>query len=542
MRRRVLFSLFVFALFGVLVEGGLRLAGYQGQPDRTVSWSPEHVPPSPPFFPTLEVEGHPYRAARTPSQPHPWSSEKPANTLRIVALGGSAVHGYGFTRVGSWPDKVEERLVVDGADVEVLNLGAIAWSSQQLVMLVKEALALQPDAFVVYSGNNELLEWVGARQYLPEPELRRWVRSTTWARRLRTLRSYRWMAEALSERPGVWGQTDFRQAEPIPMVERAPITDADRAFAEGQLRHNLRRIVELAGDIPVVVSTVPLNLAYQPADTQDPCVEAQSEATGQADRLLQEGRRDEAFALAEAAFSACPDPMQAWHWGSALRRHGEVELAREWLERAMLLDASPNRAAPYLSEVVGDLDGVLLVDGAAAIAAMSEDGLVDFGQIYDHCHPTPEAHTVLASAIGEVLAEHFDGRLVEPPVAAEGHVDAWLGPAEFPLDPETERPGWYRVLEQERLKDAAAWNQQGVVAWHVLDGSCAEGRVPCLSDAVRAFRRALEDDPTLCVAHANLGRVFFAIDHPSAAEELEIAAACGDERSAWYLERLSRRR
>lgn len=537
MRRRVLFSLLVLGLFGALVEGVLRLAGFQGSPDRSVSWSPEHVAPSPPFFPILEVEGHPYQAARTPSQPHPWAVEKREDSLRIVALGGSAVHGYGFTRVGSWPDKVEERLVVPGRRVEVLNLGSIAWSSQQLVMLVKEALALEPDAFVVYSGNNEFLEWMGARQYLPPDEFRRWVRATTWARRLRVLRSYRLLAEALSEQPGVWGQTDFRQAEPVPTDQRGPITDADRAFVVGQFRHNLERIVELAGDIPVVVSTVPANLAYQPADTQNPCVEAQADATGEADRALQEGRRYEAMELGEAAFEACPDPMQAWHWGSALRRHREVELAREWLGRALLLDASPNRAAPYLSEVVEELDGVLLVDGRAAIESATDDGIVDFGQIYDHCHPTPASHSLLAEDFGAVLADQFGGALVEPPVPAEGHVDAWLGPEEFPLDPETERPTWFTELEETRPKDAAQWNQQGVVAWHVLDGSCPEGRVPCLSDAVFAFRKALEEDPELCVARANLGRVFYAIDHPDAVAELEAAAACGDERSAWYLSR-----
>ena len=534
MRRRVLFSLIVLGLVALLVEGGLRVVGYQGDADRTVSWSPEHVPPEYAYFPRLEVEGHVYQTAATPSQPHPWAVEKPANTLRIVALGGSAVHGYGFTRVGAWPDKIEERLVVPGHDVEVLNLGAIAWASQQLVMLTKEVVELQPDAVVVYSGNNEFLEWAGARQYLPEPELRRWVRRTTWARRFRMLRSYRLLASMLSEQPGVWGRTDFRAVESIPPADRAKITQADRDFAAAQLRHNLGRIRDIAG-VPVFVSTLPLNLAYQPAEEHTPCVVEQADATGEADQALLEDRRDEALAMGEAAFEACPDSMQAWHWGSALRRHGETELAREWLERAMLLDSSPNRAAPFLSEVVEELGGVTVVDGAGALAALSRDGLVDFEQIYDHCHPTPDAHTVLAETLGAALAEHFGGSLTEPVPAVEGHVDAWLGPGAFPGDPESERPLWYSELEPET---AEQWNHAGVVAWHVMDGNCANGRLPCLADAVRAFRKALELDPELCVAHANLGRVFFAVDHPSAREELEAAVACGDARSGWYLERL----
>ncbi|MCP4809668.1 MAG: hypothetical protein GY913_28370 [Proteobacteria bacterium] len=543
MRRRLLLSLFslaatlgVFAVF----EGGLRVVGYQGEPDRTVSWSPEHTPPEPPFFPVLTLDdGHPYRAARTPSQPHPWAEQKPAGVHRFIALGGSAVHGYGFFRSASWPDKLEERVAIPGGDVEVLNLGAIAYSSQQLVMLMKEARELEPDGVLVYAGNNEFLEWAGARRYLPEPEFRRWVSGVTMARRLRGFRTYRLLASFLSEQPGVYGQVDFRQVEPIPDVERAPMTADDRQFGETAFRLNLQRLVELADGVPVFVATPGTNLAYQPSETDAACVPEQSERTGAADRALQDGRVDEALALADEAFEACPESKQAWLWGEALRRHGETELARTWLERAMLLDASPNRAPPYLVQIVEELGGITLVDGKGALEELSADGLIGWDQVYDHCHPTPQGHDALA----EAFAAAINRPTLPPPTPPDGHVDGWTGPEPWPLDPETERVEWWLASVSAEKTTAADWNHQGLLAWNTHDGSCVEGRNPCFDDAVTAFERALEVDPTFCVAHANLGRLYFAVGHPAAGDELDAATACdpADERSAWYAARLSGR-
>lgn len=543
MRRRLLLSLFsLVATLGLLgaCELGLRVAGYQGQPDRTVSWSPEHTPPEPPFFPVLTLtDGHPYRAARTPSQPHPWAVDKPVGVSRYIALGGSAVHGYGFFRSASWPDRLEAGLASPGADVEVLNLGAIAWSSQQLVMLMKEARALSPDGVLVYTGNNEFLEWAGARQYLAEPEFRRWVRGVSLARQLRGLRGYRLLSELLSDQPGVYGQVDYREIEPLDPADRAPMTDADRRFAVLGLRRNLERLVELAEGVPVVVAIPGTNLDYQPSDSGVACVAEQSERTGAADRALQEGRLDEALRLGDEAFEACPDATQAWLWGQALKRHGHVDRARTWLERSVELDAAPNRAPRYLAEAIRDVSGITVVEGGQALAGLSSDGLIGWDQVYDHCHPTPAGHEALARAFADALEADF----AQAPPARLDHVDGWSGPEPWPLDPETERIEWWLASVAAEKTTASDWNRQGLLAWNIHDGSCVEGRSPCLDDAVQAFSTALELDPAFCVAKANLGRLYFAIGHPSAGDALEAAMACDpeDRRSAWYAARLAGR-
>ena len=87
----------------------------------------------------------------------------------------------------------------------MINAGAIAWSSQQILTLVKDVLEnYEPDAIVVVSGNNELLEWFDARKYLPPDSLSRWVSSIKRARLLRKSRLYQWLNARIDDDAGRW--------------------------------------------------------------------------------------------------------------------------------------------------------------------------------------------------------------------------------------------------------------------------------------------------------------------------------------------------
>ncbi len=513
--RKLLFAGVTLLLTGLGLEGGLRLVGYQGQPDRSVSWSPEHRAPEGSLLVRRELDGVPYYASMTEAQPHPWPVEKPGR--RYFAIGGSAVHGYGFSRTGAWPDKLERMLQAAWDEpVEVINLGTIAWSSQQNLRLVKEILAeQQADGLLLYMGNNEFLEWLGARQVLPEPELRRWVSRTTWSRRLRRLRSYR-LGVSLLEEPGQWGQSDY-SGTTVPLQERARRTAMDDDFAREGFRLNLARVLELAQGVPVHLSTVAVNLDYRPADMDRPMGPADP-LLQEADRLLAEGRLDEATQKAEAAMEAGPPDQVAFIWGQTLERMGHWEEALEWQELALALDQAPNRAPHWVNEVVQD-SAAIVVLGAEALTLTAPHGLVGFETIYDHCHPTPDSHTVLAQAFARSLG-------VEPeplPEFAPEHVHGWLGPGEhYSLDPGTERAQWWRELRDPQT--AEQWNERGLVAWHTFTGDCESRGTPCLEDAAEAFERAGNDG--LCVAWENLAIVYESIGHPGAEEAREALSAC----------------
>ncbi len=512
--RRLLFAAVAAGGLLGLSELGLRLAGVEAHADRRGSWCREHIVPSPPFFPTAQAEGVTYRVARTESQPHPWPADKPAGTRRILALGGSAVHGYGFTRAYAWPDRLEEHLAGawDGVPVEVLNLGSIAWSSQQLLELTKHALVeLDPDAVVLMSGNNELLEWMGARRYLPPDELRAWVTGVTWSRRLRSIALYTALADTLEASSSAWGQTEVSDDERLPIDEQGLLTEADRRFAERNFRHDLARIRELTQDrgVPLVVVAPPVNLEYPPPDWP-------------------------------GTDNAAP---KAYARAQQLHEQGQPE-ALELYWQALEQDPSPNRALPRVRAVALDQDATATLDGHAVLEATTEDGVVGWSEIFDHCHPNEESHRVLAEAIAEVLVEQvFPGGQVQRPPPLTG-LDAWSGRqgGDYLRDPEAEKR---RLLEaaREGAVDVEGRLHLGTVVWHTVNGLCPEERGPCVDEALEALRAASLEDPGSCEAWAGLGRIGFAIDHPEAQAWLDRALDCDpqDARSAWYLERLSRR-
>ncbi|MCB9795270.1 MAG: hypothetical protein H6741_21415 [Alphaproteobacteria bacterium] len=560
--RRLAFALLPLLLLAGAVEGGLRALGYQGEADRGVSWCREHVVPAPPFFPVRRfAEGVSGRVARLDAQTRPFAEKKPAGVRRYFALGGSAVHGYGFTRPGAWAHGLEERLAQrwPGQDVEVINAGVIAWSSQQVLTLVKDILAHhEPDGLLIYAGNNELLEWFDARQYLPEPALRRWVRGLTWARRLRRLRGYRLGVSLLADvQPGVWGQTSYSDDDALPRAQWAPLTPADRDFAVASLAYNLGRVLELAeaAGVPVVLSTVGVNLDYAPGALVGAAGEGAAPLVEAGRQALREGADvSQAGAAIDAAFDQGHDPGLPYAWAQALREAGHPEAARVYYERALRWDENPHRALPEVNAELRRLGrrAAGFVDGEQILNEAVPDGLADWRVLYDHCHPTPAGHALLAEGFAEVLAPTGEVPPPAPPPPA-GHVDAWLGegvtedPGSFARDPGTERSAWLARARAETAahpEDAAAWNQQGVVSWHLVSPDCERGTRACAADALEAFERAIALDPGLCVARANRGRVLFALGEAELARAaLEAAVACEGEggRSGWYLERLGRR-
>ncbi len=561
--RRLAFSLVPLLLLWPLLEVGLRVAGWQGETDRTVSWCREHALNEPPFFPTRTLaRGTSVHVPRVDGHPAPFAASKPPQVRRVVALGGSAVHGFGFTRAGAWPDKLEGLLAGawDGVDVEVINAGVIAWGSQQVLMLVKDVLAHHsPDALVIYSGNNELLEWFDARKYLPPDALEGWVSGVRWSRRARSLRTYQLLDRVLGtgraggRNPGHWGQTEFTDDEALPWDQRARLTEADRRFATEAYRRHLSRILELASaaGVPVVLSTVGVNETETPAEFPfgQPEPDEVVERLEQGLALFDAGDVAGADAEFQAALEVWPEAITHYRWGMAMRERG-ASGAREHLQAALALDENPHRATARRNEVVRSLShrADAVVDVAALLSTASKDGIVDTSQIYDYCHPTPEVHSLIAKAFADALVGEVwpGGTLAQTPDPGEGHVDGWLGEGVDPTrgfyirDPGTELEREWRFAREATAHSpdsATAWQRQGRVAWHGFHADCERGKFPCLGDALTAFHTATTLDPDLCSAWANLGRMQFTVGMSGAGASLARAVACDpeDARSAWYL-------
>jgi tetratricopeptide (TPR) repeat protein len=213
--------------------------------------------------------------------------------------------------------------------------------------------------------------------------------------------------------------------------------------------------------------------------------------------------------------------------------------------------------------------GVPLADGADAVARLSPDGILDYTQIYDHCHPTPDTHLTLARTIGERVIEELrppdpDGE-PDAPAAVErelrreferehredpDRVETWLGmplvfgQASWPGDPQSaDRERWIAMRASMKGAGSPAWNHLGVLAYHGFKAECSMEDVPCLQDAVDAFRRAIDLDPADPRPRANLGRVLLEAGRTrEGVESLEAALALdpGDRAAVTLLARTKR--
>ena len=151
---RCLLALAAPLAFALVLEGSLRLSGYGLVTDLFIpDDKPGYLRTNPNFtsayFPEqFDIYPLNFRIARHKEPGH----------LRIFVLGESAVKGtpepgFGFTSLleaqlrSAYPDK----------RFEVYNLGIVAINSHVVYQAARQAAALEPDLFVVYMGNNEVV-------------------------------------------------------------------------------------------------------------------------------------------------------------------------------------------------------------------------------------------------------------------------------------------------------------------------------------------------------------------------------------------------
>ena len=283
----------------------------------------------------------PPRMARM-SSPLMLEKDKPPGTLRIVVLGESAALGDPQPELGM-PRFLELQLEARFPErrVEVINAAMTAINSHVIVEIAQELAEFQPDAFVVYMGNNEVVGPYGPGTVFAASA--RWTRLRVLLSRLRLAGLMRGRADAA----GWTGLAMFAGRE-------VAADDVRLRAVYANFRANLERVLACAArrDIPVMLSTVAVNL------------------------------RDCAPFAGEAARAAFAE--------------GRLEDARD-------LDTLRFRADRRLNELVREAatqagGTVTLVDAAAQFGQPGRDEFVD------HVHFTPAGNHRLAVALADALA------------------------------------------------------------------------------------------------------------------------------------------
>ena len=404
-------------LFFGLLEGGLRLAGI-GHPSGfwVASADRQAYVPNPRFGWTF----FPRHLARSPV-PCRLPKQKADRTCRVFVLGSSAAMGtpdpaFGLARF------LQAMLQQQYPDVrfEVVNAAMTAVNSHAVVNIAQDCLRRQPDALVVYMGNNEFVGPYGPAtifsRFAPSRHLIRWSIAAKSTRIGQLVEGAIRLMPPGEEGPHRWQGIEMFLSKEVP---------PDDHRAEVVYRHfqqNLEQLCRAAtkAGVPVLLCTVATNLKDFP-----PLASAHRAGLSEAERtrweqLVQSAARHAADRQYHAAIEELCEALEIdgthaethYRLAQCYLPTGQAEKAAEHFRLARDCDALRFRADSRINQVIRQVaakyaqQGVVLVDAEAQFAAASAGGLGIPGDewFYEHVHLKPEGNYLLASTVLKKLA------------------------------------------------------------------------------------------------------------------------------------------
>jgi tetratricopeptide (TPR) repeat protein len=182
---------------------------------------------------------------------------KPAGTFRIFVLGESAAMGFPSPRFG-FPRVLEVMLreAFPGKNIEVVNVAMAGINSHAVRRIAQECAELQPDAFVIYMGNNDVVGpfgpgtvFGGTTTSLAQARMAMALRTTKTGQLLDT-----WMDKLGGRDKAKWGGMGMFTNQ------RVPQDHAAMPAVYANFRSNLRDILHSTSGKPTVLCTVAVKL------------------------------------------------------------------------------------------------------------------------------------------------------------------------------------------------------------------------------------------------------------------------------------------
>lgn len=420
-KKRVLFSILSLALplaILALIEIGLRLGGYGEYPPlfKPVPGYEDYLQPeegvASRYFTSIEnIPGIPFDS---------FLKEKDPDGLRIFVQGGSTAAGFPFYFGGSFPDMLEQRLLMTfpGRSVEVINTAMAAVNSYTLLDFTDEILEHKPDAILIYAGHNEYYGalGVGSSQLLgTSPAL------VNLYLKLKRFRTMQLLQSALSRIVRVFSTTGNEQLDGTTLMQnmigeqRIPFESDLYSAGLDQFSFNLNQLLKIYrdADVPVFIGTLGSNERDHPPFLSGSHIDADANQIesdiNAARRLFVSGDSVAAISAISTVIDSNPKFASALYVrGQMMEASGSVDEARRDFQMAREYDELRFRAPEALNQIIRDaasVHGAVLVESENAIRAASPDQIVGSEMMLEHLHPTIRGYFVLADAFYDVLSE-----------------------------------------------------------------------------------------------------------------------------------------
>ncbi len=330
-----------------------------------------------------------------------WVREhKTPGLKRIVLLGESAAAGFPHPEFNLartvehiWRARHPEQ------PVEVVNLTMVGVNSYILRNFAREAMKLQPDAFILYAGHNEVIG-----PYGPASVFGRHISSINLARFNLWVRNLR-LGRAVDALPVVWkgSKESLPRWMGLEEFKDTPILNRDERL-DVMARHmeqNFRDLIDDAvdNDIRVLVAVPAANLTdWPPLGSED------SQYTDEeADALLSGGRGD----LVSSAY-------QVYRLAKTTAEEGRVDQAWTLYRRALDLDTFRFRADSRIRRVFQSFEGVWsskdvrIIDVDLALHERNYRFSSDREYFCEHVHLTFAGRTAVSTMMTDGLMSLLD--------------------------------------------------------------------------------------------------------------------------------------
>ncbi len=404
-------------LLFVLLELGLRIGGY-GYPAGYFIKS--RVNGQDAYIDNLRFRHRFFpRGLERATHPAVVSAEKGEGTYRIFILGASAAMGdpepgFGFGRIL----EVMLRLCYPATRFEVANTAMAAINSHVVLPIARDCAKHEPDLFIVYLGNNEVVGPFGAGTILQGfgPNLKL-IRVNILAKATRTGQLADSIVQRLTqarERPRTWrGMEMFVESQ-----VRAGDPRLEAVYAH--FARNIEDICDAGLDVgaKVALCTVGTNLRDCPPFASMHRPDLSDAQRDQWDMLYREGIAREATSAYPAAIqcyqeaASVDDGYAELHFrlGRCYFAAGDEETARRHYRQARDLDTLRFRADTRINEAIRAVaaalsaQGVVLVDVEEAFQSHSPHGVPGGDLFHEHVHMTFEGNYVLARTLFDHIA------------------------------------------------------------------------------------------------------------------------------------------
>lgn len=423
-------------LFFVGLESGLRLLPYGYSPD---------------FALVCEQQGRqslcsnnrfawqffPRQIART-STHFTISLVKQERTYRIFVLGASAAMGdpepsYGFSRMLG----VLLQSRYPGINFEIVNTAITAINSHVVLPIAEEVAQLEPDLFIIYLGNNEVVGPYGAGTvFAPISLSRDLIRAGIKLKATRIGQALGQLLKGQEEtaEPVVWRGMEMFLEQQV----RFDAPGLEKVYS--YFRKNLNAIIDQAdaAGAQVILSTVGTNLKDSAPFASLHQVDLDANQLTQWEKLYAEGiafaEMDEhAQAIARFNTAAGIDEQYAdlhYRIGLSFLEISEVEKAAHSFVLARDYDVLRFRADSRINEIIRrtaqDRADILLLDTDRLFSAASPVGIPGNDLFYEHVHMKLRGNYLIAEKllgqIEQLLAQEFSNKRSTDPALSMNEV------------------------------------------------------------------------------------------------------------------------